>query len=160
MKAPAPFHPGRGRRVLPLVQTRREGAGRVVENFLAERACLHAWALWPQGSGKSSKLEQVYHIPSFTHPALNFMENKIVKETLREKPAACLGFCLGLNGFASWVPAPSDLLSGYLGQGRPAPGPEFRLFPVYNSWPGGGGRDVKCRLSIYPAPQRDRESSV
>lgn len=35
----------------------------------------------PQGSGKSSRPKQVYQIPFFTHPALDFMENKTENKT-------------------------------------------------------------------------------
>ena len=52
----------------------------VEKNFLAERACLYSLVVCPQDSGKRSRPEQVYQIPFFTHPALNFMENKTEKK--------------------------------------------------------------------------------
>ena len=64
-----------------MVQTGTEPARMAVEkNFLAERVCLYSLLLCPQGSGKSSRPEKVYQIPFFTHPALNFMENKTDKK--------------------------------------------------------------------------------
>ena len=65
----------------PVVQTGTEPARVAVEkNFLAERVCSYSLLLCPQGSGKSSRPEKFYQIPFFTHPGLNFMENKTEKK--------------------------------------------------------------------------------
>ena len=67
----------------PVVRTGTElagGGGAVEKNFMAERVCLYSLLLCPQGSGKSSRPEKFYQIPFFTHPALNFMENKTEKK--------------------------------------------------------------------------------
>ena len=61
------------------------GGGAVEKNFLAERVCLYSLLLCPQGSGKSSRPEKFYQIPFFTHPALNFMENKTEKKKKKKK---------------------------------------------------------------------------
>ena len=75
----SPLWPGGG--PFPVVQTGTEPARMAVEkNFLAERVCLYSLLLCLQGSGKSSRPEKVYQIPFFTHPALNFMENKTDKK--------------------------------------------------------------------------------
>lgn len=59
--------------------------------------CLFNLVLCPQGSGKSSRPEQVYQIPFFTHPTLNFMENKIEKEKKKKNQSR-----LPLDSIIAW----------------------------------------------------------
>lgn len=54
--------------------------GGLLKRTFWPRGCLRSLVLCPLCSGKSSRPEQVYQIPFFTHPALNFMENKTEKK--------------------------------------------------------------------------------